>query len=121
MLSNSVVLVDDLAANHTYDLVSRQGMESIRREDGVASNLGSALLIKNTVDMNAPTAKNRHLVQLVWNEIDGTTGEIYPASVHAVITRHKMVADSAIISKLDELASFITSTTNMQDLLVGGN
>jgi hypothetical protein len=120
MLSNTITLNDGVDDN-TYDLVSREGMNSIRRETGVSSTIGSALVIKNTVDLNAPTTKNRHLIQLSQNEIDGTTGEKYPFSVHVVITRDKNVADATIKKLCVELAAFITSSTNMDDVLIGGN
>lgn len=120
MLDNTLVLNDGVGDN-TYDLVSREGMSSVRREVGVSSKLGSALLIKNTVDLNSPTAKNRHLIQIVQNEEDGSTGELYPFSVHAVITRHKSVADATIKAVCKELAAFLSSSTNMDDVLLGGN
>lgn len=120
MLSNTITLSNDGGTTTAdYDLVSRQGMESVRREVGIDSALGSALVIKNTVDINSPTAKNRHLIQLVTNE--EISGELYPFSVHVVISRDKTVTDSAIKLKLVELADLISTSASMDDILVGGN
>lgn len=121
MLSNTITLTDDDTIAHPYDLVSRLGMDSIRREVGVSSDIGSSLLIKNTVDLNNPSAKNRHLIQLTWNEIDGTTGEIYPCSIHCVISRPKLSADATLLNKVSELRNFLSTTANMENILVGGN
>lgn len=118
MLSNTITLNDGVA-DALYDLVSRQGMESVRRETGVSSNLASALIIKNTVDLNAPTAKNRHLIQL--SGLESVSDVLYPYSVHCVISRDKNVTDASIKLKLVELAAFISSSTNMDDVLIGGN
>jgi len=119
MLSNTIILNDGVGDN-TYDLVSRSGMSSVRREVGSASSEASALTIKNTIDLNAPETKNRHLVQISWNEI-GSEGQVYPASVHVVVSRHKMVSDAEIKSRCAEMAAFIGSSTNLTDILVGGN
>lgn len=121
MLANSLTLADDSAVNHTFDLVSREGMNSIRRETSVSSNVGSAMLIKHTLDLNAPDKVNRHLVQFNWNEIDGTTGDIYPCSVHLVISRHKSASDAAITERVHQLESFIADSTNLDELYIGGN
>lgn len=121
MLSNTITLTDVAVADHPFDLVSREGMSSVRRETGVASNLASSLIIKNTVDLSSPTKQNRHLVQLTLNEIDGTTGEVYPCSVHIVIARHKMHSDASIKDMLAELASLITVDASVSDILLGGN
>lgn len=120
MLANEIVLNDGVGDN-TYDLVSREGMSSLRREVGVASNLGSVLEIKNTVDLNAPTAKNRHLIRLAQSEIDGTTGVLYPFSVHCVITRDKNASDASIKALLMELSALISTSASMDDVLLGGN
>lgn len=122
MLTNTITLSEDGGTTTAdYDLVSREGMSSMRRETGVDSALGSALIIKNTVDINNPSAKNRHLIQLVGNEEDATTGELYPYSVHAVISRDKNVTDATIKKKCVELADFLDNSTDMDDVLVGGN
>lgn len=123
MLANTISLDDQAPSTFTFDLVSREGMESVRRETtaGVTSAEGSVLKISNTVDLSAPNNKNRHLVQLQWNDIDGTTGDLYPGSVHVVIARHKKVSDAVIQSKLEQLCDFLLDTSNVADLLRGGN
>jgi hypothetical protein len=119
MLSNTIVLNDGVD-DASYDLVSRSGMTSLRREVGVDSSEGSSLKIANTVDITAPETKNRHLVQLSWTDY-GTNGEPYPASVHVVVTRHKMVDDAKIKLKLVELADLISTSADVEDILLGGN
>lgn len=121
MLANTLTLADDNAVEHNFDLVSRIGMDSIRREVGVSSDQGSSLQIKNTVDLNAPTAKNRHLVQLTWNEIDEITGEIRPCSIHAVISRTKGSSDETLASKAYMLGLFLMQPTVLPNIVVGGN
>jgi hypothetical protein len=106
---------------YDYDLVSRQGMESIRRQVGAPSAEGRALTIKNTVDLSAPTKANRHLVQFTYTEIDETTGEKYPVSVHAVVSRHKMATDAGIAETCYQLSDLLRTQTFLDDILVGGN
>lgn len=121
MLANTITLADAVPANHVFDLVSRLGMESIRRETGVVSAEERALTIKNTVPLNNPTAKNRHLVQFTGYEVDATSGELYPYSVHAVISRHKAVTDGTVLQKCFLLGTFLRDATIMDDILIGGN
>lgn len=122
MLSNTVTLSNDGGTTTAdYDLVSREGMNSVRRETGVASELASALIIKNTVDINSQTAKNRHLLQLTKNEEDATTGELYPYSCHVVVSRDKRVTDANVKLMLMELADLISTSADMDDVLLGGN
>lgn len=121
MLANTITLADDVPANHNYDLVSRSGMNSDRRETGVASNVESVLSIKNTVVLGGKSDTNRHLIRFGWNEVDAVTGELYPCAVHAVITRHKMAPDAAIISKCEEMGNLLKDGTILDDILVGGN
>lgn len=120
MLDNTITLSDG-TLTHDYDLVSRLGMESLRRETGVPSREGSVLQIKNTVDLNAPASKNRHLIQLFWKDDDADGVASYEGSVHVVISRDKNVSDDKLINKLKQLAAFISSQTNVEDVLIGGN
>lgn len=120
MLSDTITLTDSSATDHSYSLVSRQGMESMRRETGVSSAIGSVLTVKNTVDLNNPSARNRHLIQLATNEIDAVTGEKYPLSAHIVISRHKNVTDAYVLEKVSQLADFVTAA-NVAEVLIGGN
>lgn len=123
MLNNTITLQDSVPNSYTFDLVSRAGMTSIRRETtaGVSSSEGSVLKISNTVDLNAPNTKNRHLVQLSWTDYDATTNAPYQASVHVIVSRHKMVTDAKILAKLQQLADFFGTEANVTDLLRGGN
>jgi len=120
MLSNTLALTDG-TTSRDYDLVSRLGMRSVRRDTSATSTEGSALIIDNTVDLNAPTKQNRHLVQFTWSEIDGTTGELYPCSVHMVIARHKKAPDADVLEKVALLADFCGTAANLENLLIGGN
>lgn len=119
MLTDQITL-NDGTNNHVYALVSREGMSSVRRELTTASADCHALSIKNTIDMGNPSAKNRHLVQFTWNEI-GASGEVYPASVHFVISRHKNVTDDEIKVKIAQLAAFLAVEANSDAILIGGN
>lgn len=119
MLSDTLVLND--GTDHSYDLVLRSGMESLRREVGVASNLGSGLRISNQVDLAASETKNRHLVQLSWTDVDADDVPVYQGSVHVVISRHKNVTDAKLKLKLKQLADFIADATLVDTVLLGGN
>lgn len=120
MLSNTIT-VNDGTTDHSFDLVSREGMSSVRRETNTSSELGSVFNIKNTVDLSATSQPNRHLVQFQKSEKDATTGELYPVTVHMVVTRHKKASDAfvkeqvALCSNATALAGF------MDDVLMGGN
>lgn len=120
MLSDQITLTDSGANTHSYSLVSRVGMESMRRETAVSSAIGSVLTIKNTVDLNNPAARNRHLVQLASSEIDAVTGDKYPLTVHVVISRDKNVSDDYVVEKASQLADFLTPA-NIAEILIGGN
>lgn len=122
MLDNLLTL-NDGTVDKTYDLVSRQGMESIRRETtaNVPSREGSSLKISNSIDVNNLSAKNRHLVQLFWKDDDADGVPSYEGSVHVVISRHKNVTDAKLLSKLGQLADVISDATVMGKILIGGN
>lgn len=120
MFSNTITL-NDGTNDHLFDLVSRQGMKSDRREQSVASQAASVLTLQNTIDLNNQAATNRHFIRFGWNDIDATTGELYPGSVHAVVQRHKLVDDANIIIKCALLSAFLGSSTNVSEMLVGGN
>jgi hypothetical protein len=119
MLDNQITL-NDGTDDHVYDLVSREGMTSVRRELSTDSADAHALIIKNTIDMSNPSSKNRHLVQFTWNEVSAE-GVTYPASVHIVIARHKLVTDAEISVKVAQLAAFLGVTANIDAILIGGN
>lgn len=120
MLDNTVT-ANDGTNNHTYDLVSRQGMESLRRETGVPSREGSCLKISNTIDLSNLEAKNRHLIQFFWKDDDADGVPSYEGSVHVVIARHKNVTDAKLLLKLAQLADLIGDSAIMNDVLIGGN
>lgn len=120
MLDNTVI-INDGTDDISYALVSRQGMESVRRELGVPSREGSSLKISNTIDINNLGAKNRHLIQLHWKDDDADGLPSYEGSVHVVIARHKNVTDDKLKNKLVQLAAFIASSTTMDKILIGGN
>lgn len=130
MLSNIITLHDLAAVDpviHSYDLVSRLGMSSLRRETtvGSVSSDQSALTIKNTVDMQSPKP-NRHLIKLSRSfEVNATTGERQDVSVHVVITRGKSVSDDQVLLMCNQLASFMTEESGSGSLilpvLLGGN
>jgi hypothetical protein len=120
MLSNDITTTAG-AANATYGLVSRLGMSSIRREDGVPSREGSVLKISNTIDLGNPTAKNRHLVQFSWKDDNADGIASYEGTVHVVISRDKNVTDDKLKDKLLQLGELISTTAIVDDILIGGN
>lgn len=122
MLTDTITLNDGVG-DKTYALVSRQGMESLRREttSGVPSREGSTLKVSNTIDINNQSAKNRHLIQLFWKDDDADGQPAYEGSVHVVIARNKNVADAKLLSKLAQLADLIADSTEMSKVLIGGN
>lgn len=120
MLANTITLADNALTDHDYDLVARAGMTSDRRETVVASKVESVMQIKNTIVFNSDTP-NRHLIKFSWNEVDATTGDLYPCSVHAVITRHKLADDDNIRHRLTQLANFLLDGSSISDVLRGGN
>lgn len=120
MLANQITL-NDGTDNHIFDLVSRSGMNSVRRETGVSSTLASVMEIKNDVDLNSATKHNRHLVRLAYNDVDAVTGDLYPVSVHLVVSRHKKADDATILKKITCLADFLAPTTDVTNVLLGGN
>jgi hypothetical protein len=121
MLDNVLTLTDDSAADHDYDLVSREGMNSVRRDRAVSSDLTNSLVIKNNINLNAMNQENRHLVQLNWKEKDPLTGEYYSASAYMVVARHKKITDASIASKVTMLTSLALQTDFLSNILIGGN
>jgi len=120
MQANTLV-VNDGTSDRSFDLVSRQGMESTRREVGVSSTLASQLKIANTVDLNNLAAKNKHLIQFGWNEVDATTGAVSKAAIWIAISRDKAVTDASIAERSAMLADLVAQPGFLTDILVGGN
>lgn len=123
MLANTITLTNATPTDHIYDLVSREGMSSIRRDTTLESSLNSALVIKNTVDLGNVAARNRHLIQLSRNYEDAE-GVIHPYSVHLVISRAKAVPDADVELLVSEMKDFLieaNSGVDVTDILRGGN
>lgn len=122
MLNNTLTYVDAATTSRSYDLISREGMNSLRRETtaGVASSNNSGLAIKQTIDLYAPTKANRHLVQFTYTEVD-SEGRTYPITVHAVITRHKQASDAEVLNQVALLADFLGTAGNAEAMLIGSN
>lgn len=122
MLDN-IITLNDGTNDKTYELVSRQGMESIRRETtaAVPSREGSSMKVSNTIDTNNLAAKNRHLIQLFWKDDDADGVPSYEGSVHVVIARHKNVTDAKLLSKLAQLADMLSDAAAMGKVFLGGN
>lgn len=121
MISDSITLNDGVA-DRTFALVSREGMNSIRRETtaGVSSASQSMVQVKHTIDLKATGKPNRHLVSLTFTEYD-SSGKPLPITVHAVITRHKSASDAATLKLAEMLANFIGDPAKAADLLIGSN
>lgn len=117
-----VITLNDGVANRAFTLVSRNGMDSIRRETtaGTSSSSLSALTIKNTIDEKSKTKPNRHLMAITFTEYD-TAGLPQTHTVHAVVTRAKGSTDAAVIKSVEMLAAFLATEANMTQVLIGGN
>jgi hypothetical protein len=117
-----VITLNDGVAPRAYTLVSRNGMDSVRRETtaGVSSASQSALTIKHTLDDKKLTKANRHLVSLSFTEYD-TAGIACTTTAHAVITRAKGATDAQVKKQAEMLAEFLGAPANVDQLLIGGN
>lgn len=117
-----VVTINDGVAARAYTLVSRQGMDSVRRETtaGVASSSLSGLTIKHTLDDKAKTKANRHLVSITFTEYD-TAGIAQTTTVHTVITRAKGATDTCVKKLVQMQSAFLGVGANVDQLLIGGN
>lgn len=124
MLSNTITLTDGAVTDHIYDLVSREGYTSVRRDTTLESSLNSTLTMKSTIDASNPTAKNRHLIQVSRSVADAVTGELYPMSAHIVISRDKRISDAVVEALVQELQDYLVeanSAVDLTDVLRGGN
>lgn len=121
MLNDAIVLNDGVAAR-TYTLVSRNGMDSTRRETtaGTPSSAASSLSVKHQIDLKKPNKANRHLVSITYSETDAA-GNIQPITVHAVITRAKGATDAQVLKQAEMIAKFLDDPANVSTLLIGGN
>lgn len=121
MLSDAISL-NDGAVVRTYTLVSRIGMDSIRRETtaGVSSAANSSMSIKNTIDPKNLAKPNRHLVSFSFTEYD-TAGKPCVSTVHAVITRAKGSSDAVVIQLSEMLGAFMADQVSVGKVLIGGN
>lgn len=121
MLTDQITLNDGVA-DRTFTLVSREGMDSIRRETtaGTPSSANSMFVVKHTIDSKNKSKPNRHLVSISYSETDAS-GNPLTATVHTVITRNKGCTD-AMVGKLAEMQSkFFDTAANVTSLLIGGN
>lgn len=117
-----VISLNDGAVARTYQLVSRIGMDSIRRETTAATpaTAQSMFVVKHTIDAKKPSKPNRHLVSLTYSEITAS-GLPAAVTVHAVITRNKLVSDGEVLKQAEMLANFLGEPANVSKLLIGGN
>jgi len=121
MLSDTISVNDGVAAR-TYNLVSRVGMESVRRETtaGVTSTNLSGITIKHTLDDKSPSKLNKHLVQFTYTEVDAQ-GVRQVCTAHMVITRAKAATDAQVKKQVAMLAAWAAVSANVDQLLIGGN
>lgn len=121
MLDNNTITINDGTSDRTFKLVFREGSESKRVEEGVESSEALLLRIANTINRENKDAKNRHLAQISWDEVDATTGATYKGSVHIVITRDKLVSDASIATAVTMVSNLMTSSGLLEELLIGAN
>jgi hypothetical protein len=118
MLTDQITLADSEAADHVYTLSFREGYNSIRREDGVSSDQGSALEVKNTIDISS-TKPNRHLIKVTCAWQDEVTGIYERVTAHCVITRDKGLSDADVISVVTRLGDFLVDDAMVAKVLLG--
>jgi hypothetical protein len=121
MLTDILTLNDGVAAQ-AYTLVSREGMNSVRRKTtaGTLSSAMAELVIKHTLDNKAKTKPNRHLMSVTESEQD-TAGNTQTATVHYVITRSKGVSDALVLKLAETLANALGDPAIVAQVLIGGN
>lgn len=121
MLTDAIT-VNDGVADRTYTLVSREGMNSVRRETtaGVLSSAMSSFVVKHTIDDKSKTKPNRHLVSITYSEADAS-GNPLTITAHAVLTRAKGATDAEVLKQAEMLANFLGTPANISALLIGGN
>lgn len=119
---NDVVTINDGVTARSYTLVSRIGMDSVRRETtaGVLSSALSGFVVKHTLDDKAKSKPNRHLVSITYTETD-TAGVLQTATVHTVITRAKGTTDTMVKKLVQMQSAFLGVSANVDQLLIGGN
>lgn len=117
-----IVNVNDGTAGREFTLVSRAGMDSIRRETTAGSSAvnQSTMTIKHTLDIRALNKPNRHLVSFSFTDYDAA-GKPLLTTVHAVVTRHKAAPESTAHELSQCVASFFGGTAEFTQLLLGGN
>lgn len=120
MIADSITLTNVAVADQIYDLISREGMNSVRRHTTASSALQKAVNIKHTLDLKAKTKPNRHLVAVTAATQDADGNDL-AYSAHVVITRHKQATDADVTDAVAELVSFLSVPANIAQLLIGGN
>lgn len=117
-----VVNLNDGTTGRSFTLVSRLGMDSIRRETTAGSDPINqcAMTIKHTLDPRALNKPNRHLVSFTKTDYDAA-GKPLLTTVHAVITRSKSAPISTAFELTQMLAAFFGGTAEFDLLVIGGN
>lgn len=105
---NDQITISDGTNNHTYTRYYQAGLEARRSEDGTDAARASVMTVANTIDVSG-SSKNRHLIKLAKNQVNGTTLETYPGSVHAVIARNPKFTDAELILMCKQLGNYLLS------------
>lgn len=105
---NDQITISDGTNNHSYTRYYQAGLEARRSEDGTDAAKGSIMTVANTIDLSGKS-KNRHLIKLAKNQINDATLELYPASVHAVISRDPKFTDAELILMCKQLGNYLLS------------
>lgn len=122
MLADTLTLNNGVA-DQTFKLVSREGMNSKRRNvtAGVASTSQAQLVVKNTIDEKSKTKPSRHLILASEVEIDPVTGAEYRCQAHLVITRDKRSSDACVGKQVETVCALAGDATARGEILIGGN
>lgn len=105
---NDQITISDGTSNHSYTRYYQAGLEARRSEDGTTTAQGSIMTVANTIDASG-SSKNRHLIKLAKNQVNETTLETYPGSVHAVIARDPKFTDTELILMCKQLGNYLLS------------
>jgi hypothetical protein len=128
MLSNIINITPSAnlftgTGGYTYDLVSREGMDSVRVQTSptTQSALAGKLIVKNT--MGKGKSPNRHLISFQALEpvtINGVDSNEM-VTVNFSITRSKLASDDFVADTVAQAVGYLGNLEDLSQHLRGGN
>lgn len=117
-----IITLNDGTTDHNYETVARSGMSSERKDLSADTTSAKRLKLDNTIDPNPASLKHsRHYQQLSENDIDATTGDLYPVSVSTVVKRHPKASDALVSQKIAEMSDLLGDASTQTKILSGAN